>query len=84
MATDDIRELLTRDPFRPFRVRLSSGDHYDVRDPLSAALMKSRLFIALPHSDRSVYIPYLHIAALETLSNGRHGPPPGRRRRSGR
>ena len=71
MATDDLRELLTRDPFQPFRVRLTSGDHYDIRSPLSAALMKSRLFIALPNSDRTVYVPYLHIAALETLGNGR-------------
>lgn len=50
--------------------RLTSGDHYDIRDPLAAALMKSRLFIALPRSDRPVYVPYLHIAALETLENG--------------
>ena len=54
MALDDLRGLLTREPFQPFRVRLTSGDHYEIRNPLSAALMKSRLFIALPNSDRSV------------------------------
>lgn len=79
MATDDLRNLLTREPFVPFRVRLTSGDHYDVRDPLAAALMKSRLFIALPRSDRSVYVPYLHIAALETLETRRGGRTRGRR-----
>lgn len=79
MAADDIRDLLARDPFQPFRVRLTSGDHYDVRDPFSAALMKSRLFIALPRSDKSVLIPFLHVAALETLGNGHHGS--SRRRR---
>jgi len=57
MATDDLRSLLTRDPFVPFRVCLTSGGQYDIRDPLAAALMKSRLFIALPRSDRSVYVP---------------------------
>lgn len=82
MGTDDLRSLLTRDPFVPFRVRLTRGDHYDIRDPLAAALMKSRLFIALPRSDRSVYVPYLHIAALETLENGRGGRT--RAHRSGR
>ena len=71
MANVDLRDLLTRDPFQPFRVRLTSGDHYDIRNPLSAAMMRSRLFIAVPRSDRSIYIPYLHIAALETLANGR-------------
>ncbi len=80
MATDDLRNLLTNDPFVPFRVRLTSGDHYDIRDPLAVALMKSRLFIALPRSDKSVYVPYLHIAALETLANGRAGRHPRRAR----
>ena len=80
MAMDDLRDLLTRDPFQPFRVRLTSGDHYDVRNPSLAVMMKSRLFIALPNSDRSIYVPYLHIAALETLSNGHKAP---RRRRKG-
>jgi hypothetical protein len=78
MAMDDLKGLLTRDPFRPFRVRLTSGDHYDVRNPSLAVMMKSLLFIALPNSDRSVYVPYLHIAALETLANGHKTP---RRRR---
>lgn len=82
MATDDLRELLKRDPFEPFRVRLTRGDHYDVRDPHLAVLMKSRLFIALPQSDRSVYVPYLRIAALETLANGRPGPSRARRHKN--
>jgi hypothetical protein len=73
MAAEGLRSVLTRDPFVPLRVRLTSGDHYDVRDPLAAALMKSRLFTALPRSDRSVFVPYLHVAALETLENGRGG-----------
>lgn len=74
MAMDDLKDLLTREPFQPFRVRLTSGDHYDVRDPSLAVMMKSRLFIALPKSDRSVVVPFLHIAALETLANGRNKP----------
>jgi hypothetical protein len=84
MATDDIRDLLRREPFVPFRVRLTSGDHYDIRDPHQTALMKSRLFIALPQSDRSIYVPYLHIAALETPANGRAGLARRRRRGGGR
>ena len=83
MAADGIRDLLKREPFEPFRVRLTSGDHYDIRDPLSAALMKSRLFIALPRSERWVIVPFLHIAALETLHNGRPRSPRKRRRKGG-
>ena len=44
----------------------TSGDAYDVQDPHSVALMKNRLFLALP-TDRSVLVPYLHIAALESV-----------------
>jgi len=82
MAMDDLNDLLNREPFQPFRVRLTSGDHYDIRDPSLAVMMKSRLFIAMPNSDRSVLVPFLHIAALETLSNGRKSP--GSRRKKGR
>jgi hypothetical protein len=82
MASDDLRDLLAREPFQPFRVRLTSGDHYDVRDPGLAVMMRSRLFIAIPNSDRSVMVPYLHIAALETLQSRRNGrSTQGRRRR---
>jgi len=73
MATDNLRDLLTRDPFQPFRVRLTSGDHFDIRDPEMTVMMKSRLFIAVPNSDKSIYVPYLHIAALETPSGGCNG-----------
>jgi hypothetical protein len=85
MATtiDDIRDLLSRDPFQPFRIRLTSGDYYDIRDPFSVAMMRSRLFVAVTKAETSVYVPYLHVAALETLTNGRRGRP-GRRRRGAR
>jgi hypothetical protein len=83
MASEELRDLLQRNPFEPFRVRVSSGDHYDIVEPFSAVLTKSRLFIAIPNSDRVVYVPYLHIAAVETLprSNGRSR---GRRGGNGR
>ncbi|HEY3244610.1 MAG TPA: hypothetical protein VGM03_14815 [Phycisphaerae bacterium] len=80
----DLRDLLNRDPFQPFRVRLTGGDHYDIQNPQLTVMMKSRLFIALPQSDRSVYVPYRHIAALETLENGRRPPARGRARKRGR
>lgn len=74
MAREDLKDLLTRDPFQPFRVRLTSGDQHEVHSPLSAALMKSWLFIALHKSERWVIVPFLHIAALETLRNGKKSP----------
>lgn len=82
MAVDvDIRELLGRDPFEPFRIRLSSGDHYDVRDPWSVAVLKSRIFVAPVKAEAWVFIPYLHIAALEKVASRGNGRPGRRRKR---
>jgi len=80
MNPDEIRNLLRHDPFKPFKIKLSSGDAYDVCDPNSVALGKSRLFIAFPKSDRWTFVPYLHIAAIESAHNGRTRKPSRRKR----
>src|SRR5688500_2625267 len=72
MNPEEIRELLAREPFQPFRVRATSGDSYDVQNPALAVAMKSRLFIAVPDSDHWTLVPYLHIATVESLANGHH------------
>jgi hypothetical protein len=68
MNRQDIHEILQKEPFEPFRIRLSSGDSYEVRDPSSVALMKNRAFIALPDGERWTFCSYLHITAVESLS----------------
>lgn len=74
MNANEIRELLDRDASQPFRVRVTSGASYDVRQPGLVMPLKSRLFLAEPNSDHWTLIPYLHISAIETLRNGgRHG-----------
>ena len=73
MTAHELRDILEREPFEPLRVRLTSGDGYDIRNPSLAVVMRNRLFIAFPDSDRWTLIPFLHIAALETLSDG-HAP----------
>lgn len=82
MLPADIKERLAKDPFEPFRIRSSSGETYEISSPLLVALMKSKLFIAVPDSDRWAELSYLHIAALESSANGhsRRGPR-GKRRR---
>ena len=78
----DLRELLNRRPFEPFRVCLTGGDAYEVRDPELAVMMKSRMFLALPESDGWTLVPYLHISAIESMANGHSGKTPRRKRRS--
>ncbi len=80
MIRDNIRELLDRDPFVPFRLVLSSGRHYDVVDPQMTVLLKSEIFIAFPDGERSSLIPLLHVTSVETLPNGRGRRPPRRKR----
>lgn len=67
MNAEEIRNLLRREPFEPFRLRLTSGDTYDVLDPNTVALGRNRLFIAFTDGDRWTFVPYLHIAAVESL-----------------
>jgi len=79
MIRNELDELLHRHPFEPFIIRLTRGDHYEVRDSALAALLKTAVFIAFPNSDRRVVVPLLHIAAIET-ANGRSSPPSRRRK----
>ena len=79
MARETIRDLLERAPFRPFRIRASSGVAYDVRSPGLVMLLKSQVLIAEPRSDRYVVVPLLHVAGVELIGNGHAAR--GRRRR---
>lgn len=76
MATaENIREKLDREPFEPFRVRVTSGNSYVIRNPDLVVVMRSELFIAESNSDRHVFVPLLHVSAVETVGrtngNGR-------------
>ena len=62
---DELKELLRRDPFHPFRIVTTSGHAYDVANPLSLALAETYLFYAYPKSDRSARIRLSQIVALE-------------------
>lgn len=76
-----IRELLGRDPFEPFRILTSAGESFTVRDPHTVALLKSEVFIAHHNSDRRTFLPYLHVAAIDTIRNGRSANGSARRKR---
>lgn len=72
MSTNVLKEALTRRPFEPFRIRLSSGDVYEVRHPENALLLRGGLYVALGSDgdlpDRAVFCSLLHIAAVETAA----------------
>jgi hypothetical protein len=66
MSYESMREILQRQPFEPFEIRLTNSEKHEVRHPEMALLLRSRLIIALP-DDRMVICPLLHIATVETL-----------------
>lgn len=70
MVSADIKERLSREPFEPFQIRASSGAVYPVPTPFLVAMMKTKIFIAAPRSDRWAELSYLHVAAIESLENG--------------
>lgn len=78
---ENIREYLNREPFQPFRLVTTSGKEYEVKNQNSAALLRSEVFVVLPDGDQWAHVPFLHIASIETIRNGR-GPQRGRRRKN--
>jgi hypothetical protein len=73
MNAEVLRRPLTRQPFEPMRVRMSSGEVFEIRHPEIASIAKSGLVIVLPEpdgspSDRVEYCSFLHIAGVKTIA----------------
>jgi hypothetical protein len=81
MVAANIREMLEREPFVPFRVVMTSGRHYDVANPALVMVLKSEVFIAFPDGEHWAHVPFLHTASVETITNGRGKRATKRRRR---
>jgi hypothetical protein len=70
MRKEDLAESLDRLPFQPFRIYLSTGAFFDIRQPALAYVSRSTLSIGLPtegDKQRFVVIALVHIAWLEIL-----------------
>ena len=70
-TSENIRELLEREPFLPFRLVMTSGKTYEVASPNSAMLLKTEVFVVFPDGERWSHVPFLHIASIEIMGNGR-------------
>ena len=68
---DDLKELLGRDPFVPFRIILTSGSTYDVSTPYQVAAGQSQLNYYYPKSDRWAILRLNQVASFEVMD----GPP---------
>ena len=60
----DIQELLDKEPFEAFRIRMTDGNSYDVSNPDLAVAMESNLFLALPKG-RWKLLSYQNMTSVE-------------------
>jgi hypothetical protein len=60
-----IQELLDKEPFEAFRIRMSDGNFYDVTNPVVVVSMNTKLFIALPE-DRWKFLSYQNMTSIES------------------
>jgi hypothetical protein len=75
MTVQTFRDLLAQQPFKPFRLVMSSGESYDVRHPEMAMLTRTSLLVGTDIADDGVPAEFkicslLHVATIEPLSQG--------------
>ena len=73
MTVQTFRDLLQQQPFKPFRLVMSSGQTYDVRHPEMAMLTKTDILVGVDETDDGVPANFkicslLHVTAIEPLS----------------
>jgi len=68
-----MQEKIQQRPFVPFRIFMSSGQHYDIFHPDLVLIGKRHLFVGTASEDnptmfdRSSLLSILHVSALEEL-----------------
>ncbi len=72
MTVHAFHELLTQQPFIPFRLILSSGKSYEVRHPEMAMLTRTSILVGVDETDEGVPTEFricapLHVTAIEPL-----------------
>jgi len=71
MTVQTFREILSRRPFQPFRLIMSSGESYDVRHPEMAFLTRSDILVGVDVDDgvpaEFKICSLLHVATIEPI-----------------
>lgn len=76
MTVDTFRKLLSRRPFQPFRITMSSGEKYDIKHPEVALLTRTTLYVGTDFDkegvpEDSAMCSLLHVTSVEPLTNGK-------------
>ena len=72
MTVQTFQKLLSKRPFQPFRLVMSSGRTYEVRHPEMAFLTRSDILVGVDATDDGVPADFricslLHVAAIEPI-----------------
>lgn len=72
MTVQTFRDLLTKQPFHPFRLVMSSGQSYDVRHPEMAMLTRIDILVGVGNTKEGVPASFkicslLPVTAIEPL-----------------
>jgi hypothetical protein len=66
-VNEAILELLDREPFIPFRISLTSGEGFDVRNPHLVAVGESVIHVLFPKSDRFAILRWNQVASVQAI-----------------
>jgi hypothetical protein len=70
MRQEDLKEHLERPSFQPFRIHLSNGVFFDIRNPVMARVTRTTLHLGLPlegEMQRFAVVALVHILWIEVL-----------------
>jgi len=72
MTVQTFREMLTRRPFQPVRLTLSSGQTFEIRHPEMAFLTRTSILIGIDLAQDGIpaefkIISLLHVASMEPI-----------------
>ena len=76
MTTEQLRDMLNSQPFRPFRAHMSDGGPVEIQHPEFVAYGGGRTFVVYTSDDHFEIIDLLLVSSLEVM-NGK--PSRGRR-----
>ena len=74
MTVQSLKEILSRRPFQPVKITLSSGASYEIRHPAMALLTRTDLLIDTNLSADNIpaefkILSLLHIASVEPVTH---------------
>jgi hypothetical protein len=72
MTVQTFRDLLKAQPFKPFRIIMSSGEKYEIRHPEMAMLTRSDILVGIGETRQGVPAEFricslLHVTSVEPL-----------------